>query len=1123
MTFVAEAFAGWLFGQLADASRKHLGEWLLGNDQRRALQQAATAAIWATARQLRPTPAATGDPRGPDHLVQVIDQVFQELPTPAESLADHATLVEGLQAGVVARLAVLEDADITGTGKSSAQLLAVPVPELADLLTRHLLRELVIRGAAGGPLTPLAAQLNHDLTHLLGLEHAARLIELTQEVQAALARLDKRDQQARSIPTGATPPLGRPVHELTDPFALEVHRAIDAPGRIRALPRLPVYIQRKHDRKLQAVVKHAASGRSISAMLVGGSSTGKTRSCWEAVQALPTDWRLWHPIDPSRPEAAAEALPAVRPKTVIWLNEAQHYLLTPASGLGERVAAGLRELLRDPGRGPVLLLGTIWPEYWDILTISPDPEQQEDPHAQARALLTGTDIPVPDAFTGSDLRAVQAAANADPRLAEAAVHAEDGRITQFLAGAPALLERYRNAPAAAKALLEASMDVRRLGHGLYLPHALLAAAAPGYLTDQQWDALGDDWLGQALAYCAKPSRGARGPLTRVRPRPGQPATAQPRYRLADYLEQTGRTLRRTSLGPAALWDALVEHADEQDLVQIAHEAERRSLYRHAFQLYQRAAEAGDSHAMWEAATLLERAGRIEEAIGLYQRAADAGDPDALGRVAQRLEEAGRIDEAIDLYQRAASADEYSFGPSPKVKAVELLEESGRVEEAIDWLKTRAAETGDSFDLSEATRLLKAAGRVDEAIDWLETRAIGSGKPEALSHAAGLLEAAGRIDEAIGLYQRAAEAGDSHSLGQAVELLERAGRRDQAIDWSQARAEAGDLQAFGHAARLLEEAGHLNKAIGQYERAAEAGSRDALGLAAVLLEEAGRVDEAVGLYQRAAKAGDPDALVQAAGLLEEAGRVDEAVGLYQRAVMAGDPLAQGRMAEVLEEAGRIDEAVDLYRHAAEAGDPYGHYTLEQAAEVFERAGRRDEAIRMYQHAAEAGDPHALERAAEMLKAAGRGGEAIDWLQTRIVRSGNPQTLLRAARLLEAAGRDDAAIGLYQHAAEAGDPHALERAAEMLKAAGRGGEAIDWLQTRIVETGGFFTSLRAAELLEGAGRIDEAIGLYLRVAEGGSSYVLKEAARLLEDTGRIQEATRLRRYGLQPGGRIADEWH
>ena len=49
--------------------------------------------------------------------------------------------------------------------------------------------------------------------------------------------------------------------------------------------------------------------------------------------------------------------------------------------------------------------------------------------------------------------------------------------------------------------------------------AVLEAAAPGYLTGDQWDALGEDWLEQALAYTAVPCKGARGPLTRIRPRP----------------------------------------------------------------------------------------------------------------------------------------------------------------------------------------------------------------------------------------------------------------------------------------------------------------------------------------------------------------------------------------------------------------------------------------------------------------------------------------------------------------------------------------------------------------------------------------------------------------------------
>jgi hypothetical protein len=135
--FVADAFAGWLIGQVADAGRRRLAPWLLGSDQQRALQQAATAAIQATARRLRPSDATADDAEGAEYLARVIDQVFQMAPTPAESLADHSTLLQGLQAGVATRLAVLDDADITETGQSSAGLLGVTVEESSNSVDRR--------------------------------------------------------------------------------------------------------------------------------------------------------------------------------------------------------------------------------------------------------------------------------------------------------------------------------------------------------------------------------------------------------------------------------------------------------------------------------------------------------------------------------------------------------------------------------------------------------------------------------------------------------------------------------------------------------------------------------------------------------------------------------------------------------------------------------------------------------------------------------------------------------------------------------------------------------------------------------------------------------------------------
>ena len=71
----------------------------------------------------------------------------------------------------------------------------MPGAVLADRLTGHLVREIMLRGSRGGPLTPLADQLNHDLTHL-----QVRRVEVQgQRVESMLARLadEVRDALAR--------------------------------------------------------------------------------------------------------------------------------------------------------------------------------------------------------------------------------------------------------------------------------------------------------------------------------------------------------------------------------------------------------------------------------------------------------------------------------------------------------------------------------------------------------------------------------------------------------------------------------------------------------------------------------------------------------------------------------------------------------------------------------------------------------------------------------------------------------------------------------------------------------------------------------------------------------------
>jgi hypothetical protein len=273
---------------------------------------------------------------------------------------------------------------------------------------------------------------------------------------------------------------GQAIGGGIDPFDLEIHHAIRDENAATA-PTLPAYIERDHDRILRRAVE-SAQAQSMLAVLVGGSSTGKTRSCWQAVQGL-SGWRIWHPISPTAPGALLKALRdnIIAPKTVLWLNEMHHYLLEPGDEVGEKIAAGLRELIRDRERAPVLILGTLWPEKWAAITRQPGPFEP-DRYQQCRALLVGHKIKVPDTFAGININALPDEARADERIIEA-LGRPDKQVTQFLAGGFELVSVYESAPAASRALIDAAIDASRFGEGSDLPIGLLEDAAPGYLTD----------------------------------------------------------------------------------------------------------------------------------------------------------------------------------------------------------------------------------------------------------------------------------------------------------------------------------------------------------------------------------------------------------------------------------------------------------------------------------------------------------------------------------------------------------------------------------------------------------------------------------------------------------------
>jgi hypothetical protein len=460
-----------------------------------------------------------------------------------------------------------------------------------------------------------------------------------------------------SVTGAAHAPPGRPLQQVTDPIELEVHPAIEVPD-VRDLPVLPPYLERDHDLELRdRISKSVHVGQSRMVVLVGGSSTGKTRACWEAIHARETTgtkllegWRVWHPFDPTPTDALLDGLDRLTPYTVVWLNQADLYLRTEGSDLGERVAARLRTTLRDPDRAPLIVLGTIWPEHWDILTRAAD-DGKHDPHAQARELLTGTNISMAESFDPRVLERLTRTPGQDPRLVEAATHARGGELTQYLAGAPALLDRYETARSAAKALLHAAMDLRRLGHGPALPLALLEACTPGYLSDHYWDDLDDDWFSSALTDTQQRCHGDHRPLTKIRPRPGQPEPAQPLYRLADYLEQIGRSGRKREIIPAAVWPELANHiTNPADAAALGAQAHNRLLYHHAIPLLRPAAVAGNENAALRLTLLLTECGDVPALrdLAVYSE-------QALWALADLLVKQGDVEALLELIDTGSQA------------------------------------------------------------------------------------------------------------------------------------------------------------------------------------------------------------------------------------------------------------------------------------------------------------------------------------------------------------------------------------------------------------------------------------------------------------------------------------
>ncbi|SFL67727.1 tetratricopeptide repeat protein [Streptomyces pini] len=768
--------------------------------------------------------------------------------------------------------------------------------------------------------------------HQSVVRRRAQVVQAGVQRERAVRALEAQDAAAR---LAKVPDKPRPLMQW-HPRHLGVHPAV--PGTSERLKTsasasaggegfvLPAYVEREHDQHLRSYLGRAADRQETTLVLIQGeSSTGKTRTAYEAVRACMPDWQL---LFPKGAEDLVEVLEngLLCARTVLWLNEAQEFLLGPH---GEEAAVRLRRSLEQPG--PAVIVMTLWPKHYKALMDRPD-VPGKDRHSHARALLAqAMVIHVPVAFQRRALE--DAHATGDLSLDVAVRVSREGAVTQALAAGPQLVNHYESAdgvPACyGKAIITVAMDARRMGHSSALPDRLLEAAAPGYLTEPQRAAAPIDWFSGALAYAQIKIKNVVSPLEDIAVS-GSMGAVSGVYRLADYLDQYGRTTRRYTFPPTAFWEAaqrIVTGAD--DLYNLADSARRRGRGALADTLFRRAADRGDGRAWEEMAHTRYVRGRRTEAEKLLWKAYAAGEIEALLTLAQWHEDDGNWAEAKRVVQQAAN----SGAVHPQVLLFLAQEKYADSSDETERLMRTAADLGDPEALASYGRRRMLTGDAQSA-ERLFQQAISCGNYEAAGELMRMrLLHQGNVSGAEKAARQAASLGDFFVLATLAQLLMDVDRAHGEQLARQAAAFGGlppsrmvDLSPWqylgrGHALALLADLAEATQGRGAgekvYRDAAAVGDLHAMTRLAQRRRDLGDVAEAERLYRCAAESGHLPALTSLAWLRLEAGDAAEAEQLCRIALDAGEPIALSALAETWEETGRQEKADRLREHGLDA--------------------------------------------------------------------------------------------------------------------------------------------------------------------------------------------------------------
>jgi hypothetical protein len=742
----------------------------------------------------------------------------------------------------------------------------------------------------------------------------------------------------------------RRVKECTDPLALGVHPPVQsgsAPQGSHA--GLPDYVRRDAESSTQIEETFDRGGLLI---IEGASAAGKTRMAYEVMQRLGGDRILVIPSEVRSLHALKDARASIA-NSVVWLDDINDYLL--ADGLDSSIL----DTLCTPDSN-VVVLGTLRAEARRELEA---PDIDTVTSRSIREVLNRARIVRLDRKLTAEERArAVEMRSSDPRIAAALDQRAGAGFAEYLAAAPAIMQRWNSACSGqntrAGAIINAAVDARRAGYISPLTRSLLTELHTLYVDARELRRADFPTFDDALAWSVLPVRGASSCIVEL---------GNETYEAFDYLVDFSAEAGTPVVGN--IWPTLLSHASLEDLDSMALVAWYSGYLQIAESIIRRGAETGDPRQIASLGLFLFKNGNLQEGEEWLRKAVSMRRPEAMNDLANLLRESGRFDEAEEWYRTAAEIPGYTNG---QYNLGNFLREKKVLDEAVGWYR-KAADAGHGLAMSNLGLVLHELGRNDEAAMWYR-KAIDSGVSFAMQNLANLLSEEGKLAEAEALYRKSARSGVPESMVSLGNLLAGSGNTEEAKAWYVKALDSDYEAAAANLGALFRNIGEIEEAKLWYGRAAESGDPISQGNLGVLLFREGKVGEAQQLLRQAADAGSVEAKYNLGNIFNDDGRKSEAISCYEECVRAGHVRAMNNLAILLRGMGRKDEAKNLLLEAADKG----HLTaMNNLGDVYTEEEEYSQAEEWFLKAANGGLVGAMQNLEELLRTLGREEEANEW--------------------------------------------------------------------------------------------------------------------------------------------------